>query len=299
MNSTIWIYTLAFFGILLLLDVAHAWNNRNKVKTISASAISILFYVTLAIIFGILLPQWTSNQSQKAFFAGWLTEYSLSLDNLFVFILVFNKLKIQKNKQEIVLFFGITLSLILRGICLLLGVALVNRWSFMFFIFGSFLIYTAIQFIRDDGDTEWEENRIIEFFKERKFSLLTIAFISIASADLMFAFDSIPAIIGITTDPYVIITSNFFALMGLRQLYFLIEVLVAKLEYLSIGLSLILLFIGVKLIFESMLKYEIQQVLFLTIPEISLETSLLTILLILALTTLFSLLKKQKPKFPF
>ena len=257
-----------------------------------------LFYISLAVGFGLLLPQWSSPESQKAFFAGWITEYSLSLDNLFVFILIFQRLKIPKAKQELVLLFGIGLSLILRAIFLLFGVALVQRWSFMLFIFGSFLIYTAIEIFREDSKDEWEEGRLLKFMTKKNFSLNSIALITIATTDVMFAFDSIPAVIGITTDTYVILSANFFALMGLRQLYFLVEKLMTKLVYLSLGLGFILLFIGSKLVFEALHHYEIHKVLGITIPEINLETSLLVILLVLIVTTGASLIKRQKPHFP-
>jgi tellurite resistance protein TerC len=212
--------------------------------------------------------------------------------------MVFARLKIERSKQEMILLFGIGLSLVLRAIFLLSGAVLVEKWSFMFFLFGAFLIYTAIQVARDDGDEEWKENKLITFFKSKSLSVTSIAFISIALADIMFAVDSIPAIIGITTDTYVIITSNFFALMGLRQLYFLVEKLMVKLVYLSFGLAFILFFIGFKLIFEALISYDIHRVLSFDIPEITTKQSLLVIVLTLAVTTLFSLLKKQKPNYP-
>ena len=298
MSTQIWVATIAFFALVLSLDLAHAWSQRRKIPTLRSATIATLFYVSLAIIFGQLLPRWTNTESQQAFFAGWLTEYSLSLDNLFVFIMVFARLKIERSKQEMILLFGIGLSLILRAIFLLSGAVLVQKWSFMFFFFGAFLIYTAIQVARDEGDDEWQENRLITFFRSKNLSITAIAFISIAIADIMFAFDSIPAIIGITTDTYVIITSNFFALMGLRQLYFLVEKLMKKLVYLSFGLAFILFFIGFKLIFEAFISYDIHKVLGFELPEISTKQSLLMIVFTLGVTTLFSLLKKQKPNSP-
>ena len=298
MSTHIWVLTIAFFALVLSCDFVHAWSQRNKVPSLRTATVATLFYVSLAVIFGQLLPRWSTSESQQAFYAGWLTEYSLSLDNLFVFIMVFARLKIERSKQEMILLFGIGLSLVLRAIFLLSGAVLVEKWSFMFFFFGAFLIYTAIQVARDDGDEEWKENKLITFFKSKSLSVTSIAFISIALADIMFAFDSIPAIIGITTDTYVIITSNFFALMGLRQLYFLVEKLMVKLVYLSFGLAFILFFIGFKLIFEALISYDIHRVLSFDIPEITTKQSLLVIVLTLAVTTLFSLLKKQKPNYP-
>ena len=295
MDAKVYLFTSLFLFSVLIFDLFHAWKLRSKETTIKSAALMTLFYISLAVIFGLLMPRWTSPESQQAFYAGWITEYSLSLDNLFVFILIFNRLKIPKAKQELVLLFGIGLSLVLRAIFLLFGVALVQRWTFMLFIFGGFLIYTAIQIFREDGEDEWEEGRFLRYMREKKFSLDVIALFAIATTDVMFAFDSIPAVIGITKDTYVILTANFFALMGLRQLYFLAERLMTKIYYLGLGLGVILLFIGAKLIFEALLHYDIHEVAGITIPEISLGASLLVILLILIVTVGASLLRKQKP----
>ena len=298
MDSKIYFLTGAFLVSVLFFDLLHAWTQRQKDTSIKSATIMTLFYISLAITFGLLLPNWSTPVAQKAFFAGWITEYSLSLDNLFVFILIFQRLKIPRAKQEIVLLFGIGLSLILRAIFLLFGVALVQRWTFMLFIFGGFLIYTSIQIFREDGEEEWEEGRLLKYMTRKNFSLNTIALLTIATTDVMFAFDSIPAVIGITTDTYVILSANFFALMGLRQLYFLVEQLMTKLVYLSLGLGVILLFIGSKLTFEALHHYDITRVLGIPIPEITLEVSLLVIVLVLLVTTAASLIKKQKPHFP-
>lgn len=298
MDTKVYLITGLLLFSILALDLIHAWTQRNKETTIKAAAFMTLFYVALAVIFGFLLPHWTTPEAQKAFFAGWITEYSLSLDNLFIFILIFSRLKIPKVKQELVLLFGIGLSLILRAIFLLFGVALVQRWTFMLFIFGAFLIYTAIQIFREDGEEEWQEGRLLKYMTRKKFSFNTIALLTIATTDVMFAFDSIPAIIGITKDTYVILSANFFALMGLRQLYFLVERLMNKLVYLSFGLGVILLFIGAKLTFEALHHYDVTEVLGLSVPDISLEMSLLVIVLVLLVTTGASLLKRQKPRFP-
>lgn len=298
MDTKVYLITGLLLFSILALDLIHAWTQRNKETTIKAAAFMTLFYVALAVIFGFLLPHWSTPEAQKAFFAGWITEYSLSLDNLFIFILIFSRLKIPKVKQELVLLFGIGLSLILRAIFLLFGVALVQRWTFMLFIFGAFLIYTAIQIFREDGEEEWQEGRLLKYMTRKKFSFNTIALLTIATTDVMFAFDSIPAIIGITKDTYVILSANFFALMGLRQLYFLVERLMNKLVYLSFGLGVILLFIGAKLTFEALHHYDVTEVLGLSVPDISLEMSLLVIVLVLLVTRSASLLKRQKPRFP-
>ena len=298
MNSRVYAYTAVLFTAILIVDLIHAWTQRKKVTSMRSASLMTALYVTLAITFGLLLPRWAEAGSQQAFFASWITEYSLSLDNLFVFILVFARLNVPKAKQEIVLLFGIGVALILRAMFLIAGVALVQKWTFMLLIFGSFLLYTAIQILREDKEDEWEQSKLITFLNKKNFPVIGIAFIAIAITDLMFAFDSIPAVIGITTNTYIILTSNFFALMGLRQLYFLVEKLMSKLIYISLGLALVLMFIGVKLIFEALIHYGHDQMLGVTIPMITLNQSLFTIVSILALTTIASLIRKQKPKFP-
>lgn len=298
MDSRIYLYTAVAFAAVLMVDLVHAWTQRKKETTLKSASIMTALYVSIAVTFGLLLPRWTDTQSQQAFFASWITEYSLSLDNLFVFILVFARLNIPKARQEIVLLFGIGLSLILRAVFLIVGVAMVQKWTFMLFIFGSFLIYTAIQILREDKEDDWEQSRFIKYLKSKNFPLIGIAFIAIAITDLMFAFDSIPAVIGITTNTYIILTSNFFALMGLRQLYFLVEKLMSKLIYISLGLALVLLFIGIKLIFEALVHYGHEKVIGVDVPVITLSQSLFTIVSILTITTIASLVRNQKPKFP-
>ena len=298
MDSKIYLYTAAVFAAILMVDLIHAWTQRKKETTLKSASIMTALYVSIAITFGLLLPRWTEGGAQQAFFASWITEYSLSLDNLFVFILVFARLNIPKARQEVVLLFGIGLSLILRATFLLAGVALVQKWTFILFVFGSFLIYTALQILREDKEDEWEQSKLIKYLNKKNFPLIGIAFIAIAITDLMFAFDSIPAVIGITTNTYIILTSNFFALMGLRQLYFLVEKLMSKLIYISLGLALVLLFIGIKLIFEALVHYGYEKVFGVEVPVITLSQSLFTIVSILTITTVASLVRNQKPKFP-
>jgi tellurite resistance protein TerC len=298
MNSRVYVLTALALASVLILDLLHAWTQRCKETSMKAASLMTVFYVSLAVAFGLLLPHWTSSDSQKAFFASWLTEYSLSLDNLFVFILIFSRLKVPKAKQELTLLFGISFSLVLRAIFLLFGVSVVQKWAFTLFFFGGFLVYTSIQIFREDPEDEWQDGKILKYLTRKQYSLNAIALVTIATTDLMFAFDSIPAVIGITKEPYIILCSNFFALMGLRQLYFLVEKLLKKLVYLSLGLAIILLFIGTKLIFEALHDYGITQLLGISIPVISLEVSLTFIVLVLLTITFASLLKRQKPRFP-
>ena len=298
MNSRVYVLTALALASVLILDLLHAWTQRRKETSMKAASLMTVFYVSLAVAFGLLLRHWTSSDSQKAFFASWLTEYSLSLDNLFVFILIFSRLKVPKAKQELTLLFGISFSLVLRAIFLLFGVSVVQKWAFTLFFFGGFLVYTSIQIFREDPEDEWQDGKILKYLTRKQYSLNAIALVTIATTDLMFAFDSIPAVIGITKEPYIILCSNFFALMGLRQLYFLVEKLLKKLVYLSLGLAIILLFIGTKLIFEALHDYGITHLLGISIPVISLEVSLSIIVLVLLTITFASLIKRQKPRFP-
>ena len=271
------------------VDMIAAIARRNKRTTVVEAAFWTVVYVGAAIIFGLLLPNWGSDQMQKEFFAGWLTEYALSVDNIFVFILILTKLKIDKEKQHLVLFIGILLAIVLRAIMISAGVTLIERFGWMFFLFGAFLVYTAWKLAFESKDEEWQEGRVIQFLRNKGFKNFTIALFALGITDLLFAFDSIPAIFGLTQDRYVVITANVFALMGLRQLYFLLEELLERLVYLSKGLSVVLGFIGVKLFIEGFHQVGIHDILGIHLVKIPIEASLLTIASILAVTAVTSL----------
>jgi tellurite resistance protein TerC len=294
MSATVWLVTLLALGLILTIDLLIAITNRHKVTTIKAAAIWTVFYISLAIAFGLSMGSWGNAQAQGEFFAGWITEYSLSMDNLFVFILILARMKVSQEKEELVLLIGIVMSLFLRGIFIGTGSALVNRWSWVFFIFGAFLLYTAYKLIAEDSEEEYEEGPFIRFLHKKGASNFVIALSAIATTNVIFAFDSIPAIFGLTKDPYIVVTANIFALMGLRQLYFIIGGLMKKLIYLSEGLAIILGFIGLKLIFEASHFQGWDKFFGVPIPEISLALSLSVILGVLLLTTVLSLLKGQK-----
>jgi tellurite resistance protein TerC len=294
MSATVWLVTLLALGLILTIDLLIAITNRHKVTTIKAAAIWTVFYISLAIAFGLSMGSWGNAQAQGEFFAGWITEYSLSMDNLFVFILILARMKVSQEKEELVLLIGIVMSLFLRGIFIGAGSALVNRWSWVFFIFGAFLLYTAYKLIAEDSEEEYEEGPFIRFLHKKGASYFVIALSAIATTNVIFAFDSIPAIFGLTKDPYIVVTANIFALMGLRQLYFIIGGLMKKLIYLSEGLAIILGFIGLKLIFEASHFQGWDKFFGVPIPEISLPLSLSVILGVLLLTTVLSLLKGQK-----
>ncbi len=294
MSAQVWEITLGILLVVLAFDFAMAYRQRNVETSLSTAVKWTLFYITLAVGFGISLGQWADAQAQKEFFAGWLTEYSLSFDNLFVFVLILARLKVAKEKEQLVLLFGIAASLLLRGGFIALGSVIVSRFSWVFFFFGAFLIYTAYTLIKESEEEEWEEGKIISYLRQKGASTFTLALVAIAMTDVLFAFDSIPAIFGLTKDPYIIVTANIFALMGLRQLYFLIGGLMKKLVYLTEGLALILAFIGVKLFIEALYSQGWDHIGSFKIPHISLQVSLGFIIGTLTLTAVLSLLKTRK-----
>ncbi len=296
MSATVWEVTIAVLLAVLAFDLALAVIRRNKETSIKEATAWTVFYVSAAIAFGYSLGVWNTTQSRNEFFAGWITEYSLSIDNLFIFILILARFKIDKTKQQLVLLVGIIMALILRGIFIALGSAAISRYTWIFFIFGAFLLYTAFKLINESGEKEWKEGRLIGWFRKKGASPLTIVLVAIAVTDLIFALDSIPAIFGLTKDPYIVFTANAFALMGLRQLYFLIGGLMSRLIYLTKGLSIILGFIGVKLIIEAFHGIGTHILFGLHIPEISLPFSLTFIIGTLTITAIASLVVSSKSK---
>jgi tellurite resistance protein TerC len=292
----VWEITIAVLLAVLAFDLALAVIRRNKETSMKEAAAWTIFYVSAAIAFGYSLGVWNTTQSRGEFFAGWITEYSLSIDNLFIFILILARFKIDKTKQQLVLLIGIVMALILRGIFIALGSAAISRFSWVFYIFGAFLLFTAYKLISEVGEKEWKEGRLITWFRKKGASPLTIVLVAIAFTDLIFALDSIPAIFGLTKDPYIVFTANAFALMGLRQLYFLLGGLMNKLIYLTQGLAIILGFIGVKLIIEAIHGGGTHKILGVEIPEISTQFSLIVIIGTLVTTTIASLIVSSKSK---
>ena len=289
-SSTEWLVTVAVLGAMILIDMSFAILRRNK-ETTSREALGwTFFYIAAAVAFGLLMPRWASTEMRKEFFAGWLTEYSLSVDNIFVFIILIATLKIKKESQQLVLLYGIMIAIVLRVILIFLGVALVTRFTSMFYLFGGFLIFTAYKLINEKEEVEKEESKLVTFLRNRGLSSFTIGLIALGVTDLIFALDSIPAILGLTTSSYVVISANIFALMGLRQLYFLLQGLMDRLIYLSRGLSFILAFIGVKMILEALHGNGVH------VPEVTLEVSLGVIVLTLAVTAATSLLATRGKK---
>ncbi|GAB3250397.1 TerC family protein [Arthrobacter pigmenti] len=232
------------------------------------------FYVTLALIFAGLMFLFTGPEYGGQFIAGWVTEYSLSIDNLFVFIIIMARFSVPRKYQQEVLMVGIIIALILRGIFILAGAALIANFSWVFYIFGAFLLYTAYKQATDSGEDEEEgsDNLLVRKLRKvmpiseeydggkirtvengkRVFTPMIVVFVTIGMTDLLFAVDSIPAIFGLTQSAFIVFTANIFALMGLRQLYFLLGGLMKRLVYLKHALSVILAFIGIKLVFHAM-----------------------------------------------
>jgi len=287
-SSTEWLVTVGVLGAVIVFDLILAIARRNK-ETTSREAIGwTLFYVVAAIAFGYLLPNWAPQEYRKEFIAGWLTEYSLSVDNLFVFIILLANLKIKKESQQLVLLYGIMIAIVLRVILIFLGVALVTRFTWVFFFFGGFLIFTAYKLVNEKEEVEGDEAKLVGFLRKRGFSNFGIALVALGVTDLIFALDSIPAILGLTTSSYVVITANIFALMGLRQLYFLLQGLMDRLIHLSRGLAFILAFIGVKMVLHAIHSLGVH------VPEVSLELSLAVIITTLTVTAITSLYATRK-----
>ena len=296
MSTQVWQITLAVLLLVLAFDFAMAYRQRNVETSLSTAVSWTLFYVAAAVVFGISLGQWSDTQSQNEFFAGWLTEYSLSFDNLFVFVLILARLKVAKEKEQLILLIGIAMALVMRGGFIALGSVIVSKFAWVFFFFGAFLIYTAYTLVKESEHEEWKEGKVITYMRSKGASTFTLALVAIAMTDVLFAFDSIPAIFGLTQEPYIIVTANIFALMGLRQLYFLIGGLMKKLVYLTQGLSIILAFIGVKLLLEAMHSQGWHSVGPFELPHISLIFSLGMIIGTLALTSILSLYKTRDIK---
>ncbi|PRZ43710.1 tellurite resistance protein TerC [Antricoccus suffuscus] len=306
----VWLITIGAVLGLMAVDLFVVDHNPHEVKT-SEAAKWVVFYVTLAVLFGLGMWLLVDGTHSKEFFAGYITEYSLSVDNLFVFVLIMSTFAVPKIHQHKVLLIGILIALVLRTGFIVAGAAVIARFQWVFFIFGAFLIYTAwkLAFQKNDDDEEFKENKLIKWTRKampvtddyhgaksfvrlhgkRFVTPMFIVMIAIGTTDLLFALDSIPAIFGLTDEPYIVFTANAFALMGLRQLFFLIGGLLDRLVYLSIGLAVILGFIGVKLIFEAMSAVGVGWA-----PHVGIEVSLVVIIGVLVVTTILSLRKSAK-----
>jgi tellurite resistance protein TerC len=311
-----WIITVVVMVGILAVDV-FVIGRRPHEPSMKEAGIFIGIFVALALLFGLGVWAVSGPQYGAEFFAGWLTEYSLSIDNLFIFVIIMTKLKVPRELQQYALLVGIILALVFRGIFIALGAAAINQFAWVFFIFGAFLVYTAVKLVidyrkHDEETDELPDNAAMRLVKRRfpatddfRGTRLTViedgkrlitpmlfVIIALGSTDLLFALDSIPAIYGLTQEPYLVFTANVFALMGLRQLYFLIGGLLKRLVYLSLGLSVILAFIGVKLVLHALHHYHLAD----WAPfqgEIPIWLSLAVIIVTLTVTTIASLIKSR------
>lgn len=274
MQLPVWfeIGSFVVLGIILLIDLLLVVKRPHE-PSMKEAGLWVSFYVGLALLFAVAMFIFANPEYGGQFVAGWVTEYSLSIDNLFVFIIIMARFSVPRKYQQEVLMVGIIIALILRGIFIALGAVVIEQFSWVFYIFGAFLLWTAWKQAKDSGEDEEDtENPLIarirkvlpmsEKFDGNKirtmvdgkkvFTPMLIVFITIGLTDLLFAVDSIPAIFGLTQSAFIVFTANIFALMGLRQLYFLLGGLMTRLVYLKHALSVILAFIGVKLVLHAM-----------------------------------------------
>ncbi|MCV7193771.1 TerC family protein [Mycolicibacterium brumae] len=310
-----WTITMVVTIAVLLFDVI-VIGRRPHEPSRRECTVALSIYVGLAILFGLWVWNFHGRQYGLEFYTGWLTEYSLSVDNLFIFIIIMASFKVPRMYQQKALLIGIILALIFRGIFIAVGAVAINKFAWVFYIFGVFLIYTAIKVGRDTDHSDDTENAAIRFARnrlnftdtwdgarlwvrengKRVMTPMFLVIVALGTTDLMFALDSIPAIFGLTQQPYLVFTANVFALMGLRQLYFLLGDLLDRLVYLPQGLAIILGFIGVKLILHALHENTLPFINggeSVHVPEIPTLWSLAVIILVLFITMIASLIKTR------
>jgi tellurite resistance protein TerC len=318
MSLPLWfeIVSLSLLGAVLLADLLLVVRHPHVPGTREAAG-WVALYVGLALVFAVIMWAVTDAQYATEFVAGWLTEYSLSMDNLFVFILIMGRLKVPRTYQQQVLMVGIVVALIFRAVFILLGAKLIESFSWIFYLFGAWLIYVAADQLRDHDDAvhdnglirvarkvmpvsgDYVDNRLTTVIDGRRHATpMVLVFLTIGSTDLLFALDSIPAIFGLTESAFIVFTANIFALMGLRQLYFLLGDLLRRLTYLNYGLAGVLSFIGIKLVLHAL---HVNELPFINggrgvgwAPEIPTWVSLAVIACCLGVATLASLLRTAK-----
>ena len=320
----VWQLSIGLITLVILGDLIYQIRKPHE-PTFKESAIQSVIYIGLALMFTFLVTEVWGARFGGEYLAGFITEKSLSVDNLFVFLVIFTKFAVPRRLQSQALLIGIVLALILRGIFIAAGAAAIEQFSWVFYIFGFFLLYTAALLIWDtlkagSHDEKVPGGKATAFIKrhfptvdeyhgaklsivqngKRFITPLLLVMIAIGMTDLLFALDSIPAVYGLTNEPYIVFMANAFALMGLRQLYFLLSGLMERLKYLGVGLAIILAWIGVKLVIHALHKNELP---FLNngepikaIPEISTDLSLGFILLTLVVTTVVSLIATSEKR---
>ena len=283
-----WAVTLAVIGGLIAFDLWHSRRNLHVVGLREAAGWS-LFYTAVAVLFGLAFAFIAGWQLGGQYFAGYIVERSLSIDNLFVFVIILGTFKVPAERQPSVLMIGIVGALALRAVFIALGAALLEAFAFTYVAFGLGLIFTAVQLFRHrDEDPSVEDNVIVAVARRHGLPPIVLALIAIATVDIVFALDSIPAVFGVTQHDYIVFAANAFALLGLRALYFLVSGLLDRLVYLSTGLAAILAFIGVKLVLHFAHLHDHG------VPEISTGLSLTVIAAVLAVTTAASLARVRR-----
>jgi tellurite resistance protein TerC len=312
----VWVWVATLVGLTALIVGDLVWVGRRPREVgVKEASLWVGACVGLAVLFGLALLIFAGSTAGAEFFAGYVTEYSLSVDNLFVFVIIMAKFSVPKQHQHRVLFIGIVISLVLRGVCIAAGAAALAAFNWIFYIFGAFLIYTAIKVARESTVEETPEapdNMVVRGLQRllptvdtydggklvtridgrRMFTPMVMVVSALGIANVVFALDSIPAIFGLTTNGYIVFTANALALLGLRQLYFVIGGLLERLVYLSYGLSVILGFIGVKLIIEALHGSHVEEI-HLPVPHIGIALSLGVIVAVLAVTTIASLIRSR------
>ena len=323
MGVPTWVWAATIVGVLGLIVFDFYGHIRTPhAPAFRESAIWSAVYIALAVLFGAGMTLVWGTGHGGEFFAGYITEWSLSVDNLFVFLIIMTRFAVPRAHQQKVLLVGIAIALFLRGMFIWAGAAAIAEFSWVFYVFGAFLIYTSVKLAREDHDSEapseYHENALLGLVRRilpstpdyhedrltvvrggrRLVTPMLIVMVAIGSTDLLFALDSIPAIFGLTKEPYIVFATNAFALLGLRQLYFLLGGLLRRLVYLSEGLSVILAFIGVKLVLEALHTNELpfinggQPVAWA--PEIPIWLSLIVILGTLTVATVASLISTRR-----
>lgn len=312
-----WVVTLSVAAAILLFDVAIIARRPHEPST-RECAIALAGYLLLAVVFGLWVWFGHDRTYGMQFFAGWITEYSLSVDNLFVFVLIIASFKVPKRYEQEALFVGIVLALLLRGVFIALGAVAIQQFSWTFYIFGAFLLYTGITMARRAPRDEDAENKVVRFARthlkttdawaglklyvkqggKRVITPMFLVVLALGTTDLIFALDSIPAVYGLTREPYLVFTANALALMGLRQLYFLLGKLLQRLVYLRQGLTFILCFIAVKMLLQALHTNEVPflnggRPIAQAIPEIRTWVSLTVIAATITITTVASLYKSR------
>jgi tellurite resistance protein TerC len=319
-TTWVWALTVGLATAFLLVDVL-VIGRRPHEPSMRESALVLAGYVAGALVFGLGIWLISGPRYAGEFYAGWLTEYSLSVDNLFVFLIIMGRFAVPRALQQSALLVGIILALVLRGAFIAAGAAAISAFSWVFYLFGAFLVFTAVRLARSGQEqADDRESRLIRFVQRRLpatgewrgahltvrvgsrrlVTPMLVVLVALGTTDLLFALDSIPAIYGLTKEPYLVLMANIFALMGLRQLYFLIGGLLRRLVYLSLGLSALLGFIGVKLILHALHENELP---FVNggehvgwAPDIPIWVSLLVILGTLVVTTVASLVHDRRAR---